>query len=66
MAVNRSRRIILACQTSPTSGVSGVRLNEFVRRCLLVMQVVLQRSYNEQQVFERWLKALIAETQNAF
>jgi hypothetical protein len=44
----------------------AVRLNEFVRRCLLVMQVVLQRSYNEQQVFERWLRALIAETQNPF
>jgi hypothetical protein len=44
----------------------SVRLDEFVARCLAIMQVVLQRSYNDQQVFETWLRALIAETENPF
>ena len=40
------------------------RLDEFVERCRLVIQVVLQRSYNEQQVFVQWLRGLIAESDN--
>ena len=42
------------------------RLDDFVERCRLVMQVVLQRNFNEQQVFETWLRALIAESDNPF
>jgi hypothetical protein len=44
----------------------SARLDEFVERCRLVMQVVLQRNYNEQQVFVNWLRGLISESDNPF
>jgi hypothetical protein len=42
------------------------RLDEFVERCALVVQVVLQRNYTEQQVFTSWLRGLISESDNPF
>jgi hypothetical protein len=42
------------------------RLDEFVARCELVIRVVLQRNFNEQQVFTTWLRGLIAESDDPF
>ena len=42
------------------------RLDEFVERCSLVMENVFKRRFNERQIFQEWLRGLIAESENPF
>ena len=42
------------------------RLDEFVARCELVIELVLQRNFNERQIFANWLRGLIGESENPF
>lgn len=42
------------------------RLEEFIRRCLVVMEIVFQSRYDDRQVFEHWLRGVIGECEDPF